>query len=811
VRWGWRGLAAVLLLSVLAAARVAAQDSATGDASLDAWEKELTQSEQAVQTGRLDESQQRSERNKMVDLLQQAQARSRALAERIAEVQELMTALGPPPAEGAPPEPQEAQDKRTNLQKELTAVQALKARADLIIAKSTLMLRRLEQLRIDTFTEELLQRGPTLLSPSTWRGLPDEIAALRTDVANLATQEDDADGGSRSRRLLYGGAALLVVAAGFPLVRWLRRRLDGWLAKVAGPAPERYRVVAAIIGTVLRFFLPFAVTLVLLFVALAAAVGTSWQALIESVALAFAGGASLAFLLLAVGRSVLRPDLANWRLLDLSDRSATALHRRWVLASLVFGAILATRTLANDLQPGPALTTVVHTGQALLGGFVLLSMLPARLWRADEQRPPAAAAEQEDSAGGDLAAWLGQAHYLRFLALLVAVTVLVTAVLGYQALSDYVGMLFLSAVAIGFVLIVLRGGLRDAVHNLLFAHQRTAEWRRFFLKTDRGAGVFELVVYLLLDLFLLLLALYALLRIAGTPEAELELWFVSVLNGFSVGGVSIQPLGLLLAVLVFVLILLITRILQRQTRGRLFSAISLDSSVQQSISTGIGYVGVIAAILIAVNVMGVDLTNLALIAGALSVGIGFGLQNIVSNFVSGLILLIERPVKVGDWVVVGGNEGVIKRISVRATEIETWQRSSVLVPNSDLVSTAVTNWTHKDRIGRLDIPVRVPFGSDPKQVHDVLLAAASDSRDVLRFPAAYVYFKSFSPDGMDFDIRVYVPDIYNLFISVANEVRFSIVSRFAEAGIEMALPQRVVRLSGLDPLRPASADREPQS
>ncbi len=149
---------------------------------------------------------------------------------------------------------------------------------------------------------------------------------------------------------------------------------------------------------------------------------------------------------------------------------------------------------------------------------------------------------------------------------------------------------------------------------------------------------------------------------------------------------------------------------------------------------------------------------------------------------------------------VGPNEGVVKRISVRATEVETWQRSSVLIPNSDLVSTAVINWTHKDKIGRLDIPVRVPFGTDPKAVHDLLLAASEEAEDVLRFPAAYVYFKSFSPDGMDFDIRVYVPDIYNMFISVANDVRFAIVRRFNDAGIEMALPRRVLHLADLDTL-----------
>ena len=134
---------------------------------------------------------------------------------------------------------------------------------------------------------------------------------------------------------------------------------------------------------------------------------------------------------------------------------------------------------------------------------------------------------------------------------------------------------------------------------------------------------------------------------------------------------------------------------------RILRRARVDSGTRNSLRTGTGYVGVVVAILVGLLGMGIDLSKLALIAGALSIGLGFGLQTIANNFVSGLILLIERPVKVGDWVAVGTNEGIVKRISVRATEIETFQRSSVLVPNSELISQAVVNWTFKDHTGRL--------------------------------------------------------------------------------------------------------------
>src|SRR4029453_14075586 len=138
----------------------------------------------------------------------------------------------------------------------------------------------------------------------------------------------------------------------------------------------------------------------------------------------------------------------------------------------------------------------------------------------------------------------------------------------------------------------------------------------------------------------------------------------------------------------------------------------------------VGYAGLALATLVSISAAGLDLLNFALIAGGLSLGIGFGLQNIVSNFVSGLILLAERPLKVGDWIVAGQVSGTVKKISVRGTEIETFQRQTVILPKPELINSAVGNWTHRNKLGRVDISVNVAYGSDPKRVHAVLLAIA---------------------------------------------------------------------------------------
>jgi small-conductance mechanosensitive channel len=244
-----------------------------------------------------------------------------------------------------------------------------------------------------------------------------------------------------------------------------------------------------------------------------------------------------------------------------------------------------------------------------------------------------------------------------------------------------------------------------------------------------------------------------------------------------------------LAVSFFAAILSITRVLQRTLDTRVFPQTRLDVGVRDSLRTFTGYVGLVVAALVALSTAGLNLSNLAIVAGALSVGIGFGLQAIVNNFVSGLILLFERPMKVGDWVVIGQHQGYVKRIRVRATEIETFDQSSVIVPNSDFISQAIINWTHGNRVCRIIVPVHVAHGSDTQQVHDILLEVAREHPHVLRMPAAHVLFMSFGESALHFELRVFARDV-DYFLSLGSELRFAIDQRFREAGIVIPYPQR---------------------
>ncbi len=253
-------------------------------------------------------------------------------------------------------------------------------------------------------------------------------------------------------------------------------------------------------------------------------------------------------------------------------------------------------------------------------------------------------------------------------------------------------------------------------------------------------------------------------------------------------------------VVVVVLVVVLSRLVRRLLRTRVLAHTKLDPGQQYSIARIVSYIVLVLGLLIGLETVGVNLSSLAVVAGALGVGIGFGLQNIVSNFVSGLIILAERPIQIGDRIDLGNNTvGKVERIGARATHVLTNDNIVVIVPNSEFVTSRVINWTHIDPRVRFRINIGVSYGSDPHVVEKLLLEIAGANPAVLKDPSPTVVFKGFGESSLNFELRVWSADMTHRAGALDSQVNFAIWDKFKEHGIEIPFPQRDLHLK--DPLR----------
>ena len=388
---------------------------------------------------------------------------------------------------------------------------------------------------------------------------------------------------------------------------------------------------------------------------------------------------------------------------------------------------------------------------------------------------------------------------LRGLRLPIALALLAGPVadwLGYRDLGSFLS-LGISGSGAGILLTwLLLSSLGQVFDQLRDSEQQDQPGLRQWLGYGQGERVPGLGIMSWLIRIAALLGLgYWLLFSWQVSESDTTSMRDFITNGFEIGAVRIVPSKLVLATFSFLLLLALARWLRRQLGERWLTRTSLDSGARQSIVSLTSYTIIGVAIMLALSMAGLEFQNLAIVAGALSVGIGFGLQNIVNNFVSGLILLFERPVRPGDWVVVGATEGYVRKISIRYTLIQTFDRADVLVPNSELISNQVTNLMLSDSFGRVNVPVGVAYGTDTRQVREILNKVAREHPMAVlhdpRVAAPKVLFMGFGESSLDFEVRFFISEV-DYKMSVRSDILFAIDDAFREANIEIPFPQRVI-------------------
>ena len=719
-----------------------------------------------------------AQRDAIPDLMATAEAELKPLRQQL-------EALGDPPEDPAAETPEIA-GVRKRLGDLIAEGDARLKRASQARARATALHAQLTELRRKLFTERLLGRGPSLLDPAT----PGKaISALGRTLGTIGLEttyrlERQQVSASRIFGLLMPLAVVLV--AGFLLLAVRRRVLDRLLRPITPDTPHSRRA-AIVVGIVLtRLLLPAAALAIAVFaIGQSDLLGPRGEAVLAGLARA----AALVIAAAALGGAFFAPRAPILRLSRLDDFSAVHAHRWLIALAAVAGLDRALVATGQDLGMAIEGLSLVNSVLLVLGGITL--------WRfvhflQPPPEPPAAEKETEpDEATPDETPrpqLPGLRRGLVWLARLAGVAAPLLAIAGYFAASRYV-----------FYPLVASGGV-IGVCILLFHAVRECIWQ-----VARPGGAVRpeeprvSLITLAVGFLLALAALPVLALIWGADATDLRALLDIFADGFAIGDMVIAPLDFVVFALVFAVGYVITRMAQGVLSTTVLPLTRLDTGGKAAITAGVGYVGIILAALVAISATGLDLSNLAIVVGALSVGIGFGLQNVVNNFVSGLILLIERPIKPGDWVELASGMGYVKRINVRSTEIETFDRASLIVPNSELISSPVTNWTHSNLHGRLKVPIGVAYGTDPRQVEAILTGIAKAHPRLLRRPAPYVLFRGFGADALEFELRGVLRDV-NWIMNVTSDINFEISRRFAEAGIEIPFAQRDLHLKNVGEL-----------
>ncbi len=741
----------------------------TARAQIDAVQKKLdTLSDKPVDDGQLADL-----RRTALEAQAQAEAAASAIEPQLTSVKARLAELGTP-AEGTPEAPDVA-EQRKQLTKNSTTLDAQIKLARLITVEAGQASEQLVKFRRDQFQAQLSKRTSSIAAPAFWNDLRAEasqdVRRLEPLLEQIASLFHTA---SASIYAIMLAAILVIVGlrvqAGRALIRMSITRV----------APGRLR--RSLHATILVLLATATPGLIVGALYLGLSAGNDIPDLAKSTLNQAIGIACFGGFVTGLGNALLLPGRPTWRLPAINDAVASSLRWFPLALALVLVSGWAAQRLSILINASLVATVALDCIMALALSIVL-GLAMQRIYSAT--RAPRDAEPQTPT---PLPLWLALLRSAMWITVVTSVACLLS---GYVALGSFIVK---QLVWIGLVLgstYLITGLIDDTCASLLASARRNSGDDSHSRPWFRARSQATVLISGITRLLLVLLALMLLLSPFGGGPGEWLRQINNLHSGIAIGEVQIRPTSVLSAMLVLLLGLGAVKLLQRWLADQYLPTTSLDSGMRLSTATLFGYAGYVVAIALSLSAVGISLDRVAWIASALSVGIGFGLQAVVQNFISGLILLAEQPVKVGDWVSLGGVEGDIRRINVRATEIQMGDRSTVIVPNSEFITKVVRNVTHASPLGRVQIKLALPVDTDAEQVHDLMLLAFQENEEILDEPQPDVMLDGVDATGLVFNATGYVGSPRSAY-RIRSALLFEILKRLREAELSLVNPPTMV-------------------
>lgn len=489
------------------------------------------------------------------------------------------------------------------------------------------------------------------------------------------------------------------------------------------------------------------------------------------------------------------PNNPDWRLFNINAARVKTATRALIFAALLIMAAAFVQQLAADMNYN---ADIIYSLQILANGVKAFAVS----WACYKLMYDAKDLSDEDFESGNIQKLSASSQAALLIVFFMAASFLVS-LFGYIRLSSFIIDRFIISIGVVGILYILNNLLRILYHTVV----RMRFWTSAFRISPRTLVKSEVWFGLVLFPVTCLFGILALLAVWGVSVDILIAKTKGFLTGFNIGEVHISIASLALGVISFWVMMLLIKMLKNSIANGSLSRLDFDDGMKNSIISGVGFFGFIFSVILGIAVAGGSFQSLAIMAGALSFGAGLGLQNVVSNLVAGITILFERPIKLGDLVIINGYEGVVKQISMRSTILEMGNKSNVIIPNSAIISGSMVNKTHENRMGRIEIAVGGNYDSDIKKVKELLLKIAADDADVLSNPAPSLVFSEFADSSLNFQLNCYTANVFNNS-GISFRLRENIINEFRKEGINIPFPQRVVRpISGAD----ASTDAAEQA